>query len=298
VAVDGDNAGYDPAWLAPQGWALRVVQGDPPGGKATALNAAVRESEGELLLFADTFQRFEPDAVSRLVAAVSAGVYGAVSGALMLSGPDGRETPLTRYWQAEKRLREAEARLHSAVGVTGAIYAMRRALWQPLPAGVILDDLFVPMRLVLAGHRIGFEAGARATDQRRTTAREELRRKRRTLTGNLQLCAWLPAVLNPARNPIWTAFVCHKLLRLLTPFCLTAIGAGAIGLLAGRPSGAAIAAGSLLLAVLATLGAPGGFGRRLREAVWWGVAMQVATVQAAWRGLRGRWDVWEPSRSP
>ena len=40
----------------------------------------------------------------------------------------------------------------------------------------------------------------------------------RTLTGVLQLCAWLPQTLAPVRNPVWPQFVTHKLLRLLTPY--------------------------------------------------------------------------------
>ena len=35
-----------------------VVKGDVPGGKAAALNAGVRASRGEVLVFADTHQRF------------------------------------------------------------------------------------------------------------------------------------------------------------------------------------------------------------------------------------------------
>ena len=45
---------------------------------------------------------------------------------------------------------------------------------------------------------------------------QEFRRKVRTLTGVLQLCAWLPRLLVPIRNPVWVQFVSHKLLRLLT----------------------------------------------------------------------------------
>ncbi len=43
------------------------------------------------------------------------------------------------------------------LGATGAIYALRRSLWHPLPPGTILDDVLAPMRAVLAGHRVVFE---------------------------------------------------------------------------------------------------------------------------------------------
>src|SRR5205814_2287338 len=120
-------------------------------------------------------------------------------------------------------LRRCEAQVHSCVGVTGAVYAMRRKLWSPLPAGLINDDVYIPMRMVLAGYRIAFADDAHAVETRRPTAQQEYTRKLRTLTGVLQLCAWLPELLVPHRNPIWPQFVIHKLLRLLTPYCLLGI---------------------------------------------------------------------------
>ena len=137
---------------------------------------------------------------------------------LELPGAHGALNLAERYWRLERWLRKWEARLHSSVGVTGAIYAMRRELWKPLPANLILDDVYLPMRLVLDGWRVGFTDQARARDVRRFEAGQEYRRKVRTLTGVIQVCAWLPGVLNPVRNPIWLQFVFHKLLRLLTPY--------------------------------------------------------------------------------
>ena len=270
---------------------LTVVRGDAPGGKATTLNAAVREATGEILVFTDTHQRFAPDAIRALVTDLSSGVYAATSGRLEL--PEGKEASLIDwYWRMERRLRRDEARIHSAIGVSGSIYAMRRAEWTPLPAGLILDDLYVPMRLVLAGRRIGFTDAARATDTRRTEPSEEYRRKVRTLTGNFQLCAWLPASLLPVRNPVWVQFVLHKLLRLLTPYLLVCLGVALLAMLVGRYGilVLVVGAGALLLLGLAAVAA--GKWRALRSLAAWGFSLQAAIVTATYYGLRGRWDVW------
>jgi cellulose synthase/poly-beta-1,6-N-acetylglucosamine synthase-like glycosyltransferase len=296
VGIDGDLAGYLAADLAPPGRTVTLVPGDPPGGKAVTLNAAVRAASGEVLVFADTMQRFAPDAITQLAVALENARYAAVSGALEIGGGQGQGGLLGWYWRAEKALRAAEAELHSAIGVTGAIYAMRRDLWRALPAELILDDLYVPMRLILEGHRIGFAAKALALDERRTTPAQEFRRKVRTLTGILQLCAWLPGVLSPRKNPVWIPFVCHKLLRLLTPYCVAGVLLGTTGILLSRSSGVRVLGLIALLLALAMLAAPGGWARRLREGVVWGLVMQLAVVRASWYGLRGRWDVWGPSR--
>lgn len=297
VVVARDAGGPDPApfELADVGTAARIVRGDAPGGKASALNAAVRVASGDVLVFTDTAQRFMPNAIATLAAALEEPGIGAVSGALRLRSDvtASRSSSLAeRYWRFERWLRGEEARIHSTVGVTGAIYAMRRTDWRPLPAGVLCDDLYIPMELVLRGFRVGFEREAQAIDERRFEAAQEYQRKVRTLTGVLQVCLWLPAVMVPIRNPIWLQFVCHKLLRLLTPYfalvaLVAAIGAGAASL-ATRPGDSA-----LLLAGLA-LGAPlvMALSRRARAAIAMGLAMQLAVVRATWNGLRGDWNVW------
>ena len=86
-------------------------------------------------------------------------------------------------------------------------------------AGRVLEDLgwFVVDNLPPALLLPMVELGARG-DIRRFAAGQEYRRKVRTLTGVIQVCAWLPKVLDPIANPIWLQFVFHKLLRLLTPY--------------------------------------------------------------------------------
>jgi len=291
VAVDHAAAGLA-GELAP-GTGMKVVVGDAPGGKAAALNAGVRAATGDILIFSDTYQRFERDTIVELVSAFSDARVGAASGSLHLA--PGGSGLLRRYWSMERRLRRDEARLHSVIGVTGAVYAMRRAAWRPLPDGLILDDLFGPMRLVLAGHRIDFVETAKATDHRITTADQEYRRKVRTLAGNLQLCAWLPGVLSPVANPVWIQFLLHKLARLLTPYWLLLIGiwvvAEIVHAMPGRALGALAAAGAVL--ALWIWRGRGGAARRLRSLVLWAATLQAAVIRGTWLGARGQWNVWQ-----
>jgi cellulose synthase/poly-beta-1,6-N-acetylglucosamine synthase-like glycosyltransferase len=272
---------------------VRVVEGDSAGGKAATLNAAVRSSTAEILVFTDTAQAFRPDVISKLVESLADPSVGAASGMLETSVQGKRPTLADQYWRFERRLRNAEARVHSAIGVTGAIYASRRELWEPLPAGLILDDLYVPMRLVLRGKRIAYDERAIATDARSFAPRQEYQRKVRTLTGVIQLCAWLPQVLNPFRNPVWVQFVCHKLLRLLTPYLAALVALG----VAWRVGDALVHAESRvpLIATVSLLGAlvllPR-LRRKFATQVAWGIALQTSIVVATVNGLRGRWDVW------
>ena len=274
---------------------VRVVRGDPPGGKAATLNAAVRVASGDVIVFADAHQRFETHTISELVAPFADPAVGAVSGSLRLGTADPTARGVTDlYWVYERWLRRSEARLHSSIGATGAVYAIRRRLWEPLPPGLILDDVLVPMRVVLGGSRVVWAEDARAHETRSPSGIQEYRRKVRTLTGVLQLCAWAPALLSPRRNPVWLQFVFHKLLRLLTPYLLVIIAVWAAARLWSIADGlggavlvAASLAASLLMLAWRVLRAPA-----RRSFLFDAVMLQAAVVMATFNGLRGRWDVW------
>ena len=273
---------------------VTFLVGDAPGGKASSLNAAARMARNEILVFTDTAQQFEPAAISELVGQFRDPRTGAVSGMLEL-GRSGRLLNVAeRYWLYERWLRRWEARLHSTVGVTGAIYAMRRSLWQDLPAGLILDDLYGPMRLVLQGWRIGFTERALAHDARRFSATDEYRRKVRTLTGVIQTTVWLDGVMNPRRNPIWFQFVFHKLLRFLTPYLTAFVAVAAAWTLAQTilavPNGTLVLSGGAAVSVLACL-IPR-VRRVVRAQMAWALALQSSIVVATFNGVRGKWNVW------
>jgi poly-beta-1,6-N-acetyl-D-glucosamine synthase len=124
------------------------------------------------------------------------------------------------YWRYEKQIRRDESATGSVVGATGAIYALRRSLWEPLPPDTILDDVLTPMRVVMGGARVVFEERACAFDRTASDAGAEGRRKLRTLAGNYQLLWLEPRLLLPWRNPSWLQFVSHKIGRLLVPYAL------------------------------------------------------------------------------
>jgi cellulose synthase/poly-beta-1,6-N-acetylglucosamine synthase-like glycosyltransferase len=199
----------------------------PRGGKARALNAGVEAAAHDILVFADVRQRFDRQALHGLVAPLADPTVGGVSGELMLdaelggSGADIGEG-IGGYWRYEKWLRRQESLIGSTMGATGAIYALRRSLWKPLPADTILDDVLAPMRAVLAASRVVFASDARAFDPAASSA-VELRRKIRTLAGNYQILALEPRLLIPLINPVWIQYMSHKVGRLLVPYALFAI---------------------------------------------------------------------------
>jgi biofilm PGA synthesis N-glycosyltransferase PgaC len=198
---------------------VRVLTVPERGGKAAALNAAMALVKTPYVVFGDARQQFAHDALRRLVAAFADPRVGAVAGELEL----GDAGHVGLYWKMERRLRAGEARLGWLHGVSGAIYALRTELFRPLPRGILLDDLWIPLHVIFAGHSVWFARDAIAWDVPLDSVAVEYRRKLRTLAGNWQLLARLPRLLLPGRNPVFFAWFSHKFLRLIAPWCLLAL---------------------------------------------------------------------------
>jgi cellulose synthase/poly-beta-1,6-N-acetylglucosamine synthase-like glycosyltransferase len=285
VVSDGSTDGTEAA-LAPFAAQVELVT-IPEGGKALALNAGVARARHEILVFADARQIFAPDTLRALVAPFADASIAGVSGELILGcEPAGRRDGHERrasnapvlhdrraigdrrahlcstvadavgfYWRYEKHLRHLETQIGSMLGATGAVYALRRSCWTPLPAGTLLDDVLAPMRAVLRGGRVVFEPGARAFDWTAQDSEEEGRRKIRTLAGNFQILWLEPRLLVPFANPVWVQYVSHKVGRLVVPYALVGLMTASIALAAVHPLYAAALAAQCAMYLLGGYGA-------------------------------------------
>lgn len=239
--------------LAERDSRVSLVVSPPEEGKAGSLNRGVASATGDVIVFGDARQKFAPNVIERLTAWLSDPSVGAVSGRLVIGdSADAAVEGVRRYWQFEVALRQAESMTGSVVGVTGAVYAMRRDAYEPLPPGVILDDLLTPMRVVLSGKRVVFAHDAVAYDQASADSKAEFRRKVRTTVGNLQIVRTEPRLISPFSNPIFGRYFSHKLLRVLLPVCL--VGMAITGALAGGPLYLSIVGAQLAVYVLGALG--------------------------------------------
>jgi cellulose synthase/poly-beta-1,6-N-acetylglucosamine synthase-like glycosyltransferase len=226
IVADGADQATRAA-LAPYAGVLRLIE-VPAGGKPSALNAGVAAATGDVLVFADARQRFDRAALQALVGNLADPAVGGATGELVLdcesgSGDSTIADGVGAYWKYEKWLRRKEGLIFSTLGATGAIYALRRSLWTPLPVETLLDDVLAPMRAVLKGWRIVFEERALAFDRASPDAAAEARRKRRTLAGNYQILAQEPRLLIPILNPVWLQYMSHKVGRLVVPWALLAV---------------------------------------------------------------------------
>jgi cellulose synthase/poly-beta-1,6-N-acetylglucosamine synthase-like glycosyltransferase len=225
-------------------------------GKPSVLNDSIPQCRGELVVLADARQRYDADAVRRLAENFADPRVGAASGELVLDNGTGAAVGdgVGAYWRYEKVIRRAESAVHSTVGATGAIYAIRRGLFEAIPADTLVDDVVIPVRVARRGFRVVFDARARAWDRAAATAREEYTRKVRTICGVAQLFArerwlWLPT------HRLWLPAVSHKMMRLVSPFLMVTAFVTAALLAPARPPYAFAVAAQTALYACAAAGA-------------------------------------------
>ncbi len=201
----------------------------PHAGKAAALNAAMARATGEILFFTDVRQQLDARSLANLVACFADPEVGVASGELVIrKGAGLEEASVGLYWKYEKWIRKHLSRLDSVMGATGCIYAMRRKLARPLPAGTLNDDMYLPLAAFFQGYRVIFDESALAFDYP-TQLASEFRRKVRTLAGVYQVMAQYPALIGPG-NRMWIHFFSHKLARLLMPWAMLAAALSGLGL--------------------------------------------------------------------
>lgn len=188
-------------------------------GKASVLNDLVAQASAPILVFSDANTFFHPDAITVLVKHFDQPDVGGVSGELRLKGSGG-DNQDSLYWRVEQFLKFFEARINGLLGANGAIYAIRRDLWQPLRPDTICDDFCVAMNVSASGHRLVYEPAAWAEEDTPQAIAEEYNRRLRIGIGNFQALVRHPEYITRTSLGTSFAYLSHKVLRWTAPHLL------------------------------------------------------------------------------
>jgi len=305
VASDGSNDGTDEIVRRCEGPRVRLLSLNRCG-KAAALNAAAAAAGGEILVFSDANSMYVPDALRALVRPFADPLVGGVAGDQRYV-PEGRGDAITSgeqsYWNLDRMLKTAESRAGNVISATGAIYAVRRSLFRPVPDGVT-DDFFTSTGVISQGYRLIFAPDAIAFEPVAATAELEFGRKVRVITRGLRGVLVRRDLLDPRNHGFYAVqLLSHKLLRRMMVFPLAV--AGATSPLLWR-QGRIYRVATLLQGGLYGFGAAGillarkPLGRRkpfVLPAFF--CFVNLAALRATWNVVRGRRiDRWEPKRKP
>lgn len=224
VISDASDDGTDEAVAACADGRVRLLRQNERRGKTAALNRGVAESGGDILFFTDADSMLRPDCLARLVASFADPLVGLASGRSIYRDDAGRETPASLYRRYEERIKEREGGLYGIAGADGAVYAMRRELYAPLPPHYI-NDLAHPVLTVLAGKRAVALPGAVVTESEEGAGGgKEFARQTRIMAQSWRIFFAYAGAL--ARGGHWGflwQFVSHKVLRWMAlPLAVTA----------------------------------------------------------------------------
>lgn len=228
VASDGSNDGTNEIVDAYRDRGVRLLELDRVG-KAMALNTSVEAATGEIIVFSDANSLFAPSALRALVAPFADPMVGGVAGDqryLPAKGSVGERS----YWDLDRLMKSLESRAGHVISATGAIYAIRRELFEPVPDAVT-DDFVISTGVIEQGSRLVFSADAIAYEPASGSDRAEYGRKVRIMTRGFRSVLARRALLNPAEHGFYSVqLLSHKVLRRLMAPPLAAIAIGSLAL--------------------------------------------------------------------
>ena len=210
-------------------WPQAIVLHQPQRqGKTAALNRGIHFVETPLVVFTDANTHLNREALREIVHAFTDPKVGCVAGEKRIavqskdnaaSGGEGL------YWKYESTLKALDARLYSAVGAAGELFAVRRELFEEMQTDTLLDDFILSLRIAMKGYTIAYCTNAYAIESGSADMGEEEKRKVRIAAGGLQSIWRLLPLLNPFRYGILSfQYTSHRVLRWsVTPFLLFAL---------------------------------------------------------------------------
>lgn len=181
-------------------------------GKTSALNKAVDNCHADILLFTDANTFFQPNAITELVAPFTDASIGLTTGKVI---PHGDETGEGGFGKFETFLKQKESSLGIIAGADGAIYAMRRSLYQSLMPQII-NDFFHPISVNLAGFRSCIVQNALAYEESTDDLSREIPRQCRMVNQAFEILRkYLFVLITQHKYRLCWVLLSHKLLRWL-----------------------------------------------------------------------------------
>jgi cellulose synthase/poly-beta-1,6-N-acetylglucosamine synthase-like glycosyltransferase len=215
VASDGSDDGTNEIVTAAAGPALRLLA-LPRSGKIPALNAAAAQARGDILVFSDANSMFARDALHRLVAPFADRSVGAVGGnqCYLPGGAQHVASASERlYWRYDRALKRMQSQAGHMTAATGAIHAVRRELFRPVPLAVS-DDFMTSTGAIAQGYRLVFEPDAIAYETVAPSEEAEFTRKLRIIERGLRGLWVRRELFNPLQHGFYSLqLFSHKLLR-------------------------------------------------------------------------------------
>ena len=197
-------------------------------GKIMAVERAMPEVTGEIVVFTDANTLLNKEALRNIVRHFENEKVGVVSGEKRILPRDADEATGAGegfYWRYESKLKKWDDELYSVMGAAGELFAIRTDLYEPIPKDSLIEDFYMSFKIVEKGYKIAYEPNAYAMEEPSASVKEELKRKVRIAAGGIQSIVRLKELLNPIKYGVITfQYISHRALRwTLAPLALPII---------------------------------------------------------------------------
>jgi cellulose synthase/poly-beta-1,6-N-acetylglucosamine synthase-like glycosyltransferase len=207
-------------------------------GKPSVLNDTISRATGDVLVLSDATTMIDADALRHIARHFQNPEVGAVNGELRFEAPGEGHQGEGLYWKYEVMLKFMENRLGVVLGSSGALCAVRRSIFRPIPADCICDDLVITLNVELDGQRAVYDPEARSAEETAASVEQESRRRERISAGNFQALRMTVGLLNPLRGAIAWCYASHKIFKWTTwAFMALALLANVVALAWGAATG-------------------------------------------------------------
>jgi cellulose synthase/poly-beta-1,6-N-acetylglucosamine synthase-like glycosyltransferase len=195
---------------------------NPRTGKSGILNAAMKLIKSEIVLFSDANTYYSMDVLKKIIKHFEDPDIGCVSGRLIYVNPgetiSGKGESL--YWRYETSLKKMESKFGYVAGANGAIYAVRRDLFEPFSVRTINDDFTLSMKIVENGFKSIYDENAIVYENVAPTMESEFNRHVRDGAGHYIAVMSLLGLMNPLLGLRSFIYWSHRIIRWMVPFLL------------------------------------------------------------------------------
>ena len=222
VVSDCSDDGTDEEVLCFADRGVRLVRARERRGKTSALNQAMQQVESDVVVFSDANAIYDRGGIRFLVRHFADPRVGYVVGNARYQEETRTAAGASEgaYWDLEILVKKWESDFSSVVGGDGAIYAIRRSLYEPMQDSDI-NDFVNPLQIVVKGFRGVFDGDAFCYEQPAGKFEKEFSRKVRIVNRSFNALYRVPQACNPWRTGRFAwQLVSHKLLRWFSPYIL------------------------------------------------------------------------------
>jgi cellulose synthase/poly-beta-1,6-N-acetylglucosamine synthase-like glycosyltransferase len=192
----------------------------PRSGQSAAQAAIFTAARGDVVILTDLETRFAPGCLEALVGPMRDPQVGCSTGVLRWRFDEATATARHEglYWRYEQAVRRWENRAGWLTAATGALLAVRRSLYRPVPAHASLDQM-LPLIARDNAQRVVIARSAIGSDRGTVGLREQFLSRMRIATQGIEANLRMSLRITPWRRPgSFLALWSHKLLRWATPY--------------------------------------------------------------------------------